>query len=157
MSDGDDINFEEEVEILDLPNHLKEKAGEGGISDHFLEKAEGFIRDNDIDFAPFALQHLTIIDDTLKELKEETKHKKQKKLLSTIIENIMHIKAHGGMFSYSIMSKISGLTLTFLDDIEHINEELFEIIEAHSNSSYLIINNKITGDGGELANPLSMS
>lgn len=136
------------AEIIDPPNHLKEKAGSGGIPKHCIEKAESFLQDNDIDFLPFAHQHLKDIENSLKKLKETQNPEKQKHHLSTIIEDIMHIKAHGGMFKCGIMSKISAITLTFLEDVEDIHEDIFQIINAHNDSIKLITKLGIKDDGG---------
>lgn len=140
--------YGEEAEFTMPHNYLKEKAGDGGIPQHLIESAQTFIRDNTIEYAPYASDHITEIEQSLKELKNENDSKKQKEWMQKIIQHIMHIKAHGGMFDYDIMSDIASKTLTFLEDVEQINEDLFDIIEAHNVSIKLIINHNNKGNGG---------
>lgn len=143
-----EIIFSDKVEIFEPPNVLKQKAGSGGIAEHFIEKAEGFIRNNDIDFIPFAEEHIEKIESAFESLIISTTPGKQKTFLDEIVENIMLIKAHGGMFKYGVMSRISGVTLSFLEDAEVINDDMFQIIAAHNNTIKLIIKHDIKGDGG---------
>lgn len=148
---SDDYNtdmFFEDAEFITPPNVLKEKAGDGGIPLRLIENAQAFIKNNDIDYSPYASDLIDEIQKLLKELKETDNRRTQKHILQFIIENIMHIKAHGGMFGYNIMTTIAGKTLTFLDDDKKINEDLFNIIEAHNISIKLIISHKNKGDGG---------
>jgi len=135
--------------IIEVPNQLKEKAGEGkNPSMLAIKEAEMFIKNNDIDFKPMARRHLKLIDADFAKLKESTNEEEKKELYASIIDNIMQIKAHGGMFHYQIMSDIANVVLNFLDTTDVMNEDMFQIIEAHNNSIRIIIKRNIKGDGG---------
>lgn len=138
-----------EVEIINPPNILKEKIGNGGLPQQLIERAQEFINENDIDYSPFATENIETIENALTKLKQEENIAQKKKLLDKIIENIMHIKAHGGMFGYSIMSEISGSALTFLEATDSFNKDLYQIIEAHNHSITLIIKHSLKGNGGD--------
>ena len=128
---------------------LKEKAGDGGIPKHLLDDAQYHIRDNDIDFRPMATKHLKIIDDNFQIMKSSTDDSKKQENFKVIVENIMQIKAHGGMFNYDVMSQIAAITLHILENAKEINEDLFQLIEVHNNSIKLVIARNIKGNGGE--------
>lgn len=132
-----------------LKKTLKEKAGNGGIPKHLLDDAHSHMCENDIDFRSMATKHLEIIDEQLKKLNTFKDEHEQQVAFETIIENIMQIKAHGGMFNYEVMSQIAGIALSFLEDAKEINEDLLKLIEAHNNSIRLVIARNIKGDGGE--------
>lgn len=135
--------------LIEVPNVLKDKAGEGGeMPIMAIKEAQMFITSNDIDFKPMASRHLKEIDADFKSFQETEDKKGKDEYLKKIIENIMQIKAHGGMFHYQIMSDIANVVLHFLEGITEYHAELYQIIEAHNNSIRIVIKRNIKGDGG---------
>ena len=136
--------------IIEVPNRLKDKAGTDNGRDVTLaiKEAQMFMTNNDIDFKPMARRHLKEIDADFAVLQQAENDKEKKEALSRIIENIMQIKAHGGMFHYKIMSDIANVVLNFLETAKEFNAELYQIIEAHNNSIRIIISRNIKSDGG---------
>ena len=148
IDDFRDIDEEEllkDAEFINPPNTLKQKAGNGGIPIQLIEQGETFIHENDIDFVPFARDHLKEIKNHLAELKKAKNDKARKKALDPIVQNIMLIKAHGGMFNYHVMSAVADVALKFLDGVEKYNEDLYQIIEAHNNSINVVIQAQMKG------------
>jgi len=136
--------------IINVPNPLKEKAGEDNGKSPMIaiKEAQLFMTNNDIDFKPMARRHLKEIETYFEKLKETKDDDEKNEFLNKIIENIMQIKAHGGMFHYQIMSDIANVVLHFLDNDIDFNQDLYQIIEAHNNSIRIIIKRDIKGDGG---------
>ncbi len=151
MTDDNDADklLGEAAEFLDPPNFLKRKAGSGGIPQHLLDKGEGFIKENDIDFIPFAKDHIKHIKAYAKELKTAKNKTAEQQYFDGITENVMRLKAHGGMFGYDIMSAVSDITLNCLELTKTINDDLYQIIDAHNNSIELVIATKLRGNGGD--------
>lgn len=126
-------------------NVMKLKAGSGGLPEVLLQRAQETMEDNHkFDFTPFVNGYLDSIDGALK---NETGNLSER--LSIISDNIMHLKANGGMFGFMLITQISDVALNFADSQKTINEDFVEIIEAHNNSIKLIIMNKLRGDGGK--------
>ena len=135
--------------MIQVPNVLKDKAGEGGEAPIMaIKEAQMFMTNNEIDFKPMAARHLKQIDADFKSFQNADDKKEKDDYLKKIIENIMQIKAHGGMFHYQIMSNIANVVLHFLDSITEYHPELYQIIEAHNNSIRIVIKRNIKGDGG---------
>lgn len=144
MSDKDN-----DKNIIQVPNKLKERAGDGGeLPTLALKEAQMFMANNDIDFKPMATSHLKEIDTHFVVLKEAKTKAEKEFAMAKIIENIMQIKAHGGMFHYQIMSDIANIVLQLLEVTTDYNAALYQIIEAHNNSIRIIIKRNISGDGG---------
>jgi hypothetical protein len=139
----------EDAEFIDPPNTLKKKAGAGGIAEHILKKSQDFIKENDIDFIPYAKEHLKKINDCVKKLHATQDEGVEKLCLEEITENVMRLKAHGGMFNYAIMSSIADIALNCLEVTSSVNADLHQIITAHNNSIEGVIITGLKGDGGE--------
>lgn len=155
MSDKkSDIHQDWENAKFSMPeNKVKKKAGSGGIPDVILQRAEVLIEENHhVDFNPFAEKYLSNIEQSLLELIEN--NYVSPKSMTTISENIMHLKANGGMFGYMLVSYVADIALNFSDNQKIINEDFVKIIKAHNKTIRLIISNKLKGDGGNGGNAL---
>ena len=148
--DNSELPATVEAKFTMPPNKLKGKMGAGGLPLHLIEKGQSYIQDTDIDFLPYAKKHLEEIAKHLQALKEsEEGSKEQKEHLQHMTQNIMQMKAHGGMFDYQIMSSISDVVLKFMDATRVINNDLYQIVDAHNNSINLVIASKLKKDGGD--------
>lgn len=131
------------VEFIPPSQALKKKAGSGGIPDHLVERGESFIKDNNVDFIPFAKAYIEDIRIYIEQVKKTQSASKQKKIMHNMTLLIMQLKAHGGMFNYPSMSLLSNLILKFLEKTDLINDDLIKIIEAHNNGIDILINGKV--------------
>lgn len=131
------------------PNKLKAKVGTGGIDEKLLDKAQNYIQSVDIDFKPTAEQLLANVQAAMKNFEKAQTPEEQKKVKNDIAGAIMQLKANGGMFGYQLMSEISALGLYFIDHIDTINKEAFQVIDVHCKTLHIIIANQLKGDGGQ--------
>lgn len=129
----------DDAKFTNPPNKLKQKVGSGGIPERLVDQGQGFIEENDIDFLPFANEYLREVKRHLNIIRNTENKEEQITSFDKITQNIMSIKAHGGMFNYPIMSDIADIALSFLEGAETRNEDLYKIIDAHNNSMDLII------------------
>ena len=129
-------------------NKLKEKIGSGGIPAELLIRAQQHMDDNPEDFVPHGKKNLRKLRDLLKDLESTENDDEKKEVLSLIIQEIMDLKAHGGMFHYNLISMIADVTLEFLEKIGQLNKDSTAIIKAHNKTLSVILNNKLKGNGG---------
>jgi len=128
------------------PNVLKQKVGHGGIDPNLLEKSQHFIENIDIDFAPYAKNHLDQLVNAISAIKagkfsvEEAREK--------LTAPIMQLKANGGMFRYQLISDVADIALQFIERVGEINEDCIDVLMAHEKTINIIVQNKLTGDGG---------
>lgn len=127
------------------PNKLKAKVGGGGIAPERLAQAQSFIQNNTVDFIPHAKSFLAIVTEFAKEAKKSRNNFDQNKLA----QPIMQLKANGGMFKYQLISHVADICLNFVETIDEMNDDAYDIIQAHVNTISIIINNQMTGNGGK--------
>ena len=127
------------------PNKLKAKIGSGGIAEALLDKSQDFIENTAIDFIPYAKNFLNEFAKTSKAAVNNTEDPEAK---DKIIEPIMQLKANGGMFKYQLVSDVADIALQFLETIPEINNDAYAVLIAHEKTIEVIINSKLTGDGG---------
>lgn len=156
---SDDLNniFEEsaEAEYIDPPKVLKGKVGTGGISTFLIERAQEAIEENTkADFTEYANGYLSKIREAMAKAQGEKKQSIQNAHARTITENIMMLKANGGMYGYYLITSISEVALHFADSVKKYNDDYFKIIDAHNNSIALILGHKLKGDGGNVGSQL---
>lgn len=129
------------------PNILREKVGLGGIDPAQLKKAEIFIDDNKLDFTPYAEELLVKLRKAIKAAKAA--EKADKAVVNTIVASIMEMKANGGMFNYMLVTEIADVILGFLENLDELNQDAFDIVDVHQKTLEAIIGNKLTGNGGQ--------
>ncbi|MCB9991050.1 MAG: hypothetical protein H6867_06685 [Rhodospirillales bacterium] len=139
-------NSDPNVRFIDPPNILRQKVGIGGIEPMRVQRAEDFIDDNQLDFGPYALDLMARLDKIVADSKKGTI--KGDKAIDDMTKPIMELKANGGMFKYMLVSEIADIVLNFLENISELNDDVYEIIDAHQNTLQVIIGNKLRGSGG---------
>lgn len=135
------------------PNILRQKVGFGGIDPKRIQKAEDYIQDNKLDFAPFAEDIVLRLDIAVSQAK--TGKVEHKHALDHLKRTIMELKANGGMFRYPLLSEVAGVVLNFLENIEKIDQEALEILDAHQNTIAVIVKNRLGGTGGTAGRALA--
>ena len=126
------------------PNKLKAKVGGGGIAPERLKQAQNFINNNSVDFIPHAKTFLDLVTEFAVEAKNSREEFDRHKLS----QPIMHLKANGGMFKYALITQVADICLRFVETIHDMNDDAYQVIQAHVNTISIIINNKMTGNGG---------
>lgn len=132
--------------FINPPNKLRQKVGTGGIDERLLIKSQEFINTNEIDFTPIASDFLKNFQNTIKDAKSG--RIKGKDAVAALISPVMQLKANGGMFRYQLVSDVADIALQFLERVEELNADGFDVIVAHEKTIAVIIANDLRGDGG---------
>ncbi len=127
-------------------NVLRQKAGYGGVNPDVVERAEEFIRDNDVDFTEMAKIMLEKLDRAVEGVTQDD-HRSQEGI-NRMIGPIMELKANGAMFKFSLISDVADIALDFLENINYLNNDGFEIVDIHRRTLKVIIKNQLKGTGG---------
>jgi hypothetical protein len=136
----------EGVRFIKPPNLFKQKVGTGGIDEKLLEKSQKFIETVELDFVPYANQFLKQITERTEAAKKSNDNFVTKR--DSLAGPVMQLKANGGMFQFQLVSDVADIALQFLDSIEDMNDEAYEVITAHKDTIKVIIANNLRGDGG---------
>lgn len=133
--------------FIDPPNILRQKVGKGGLDQTRIDRAEEYIENNPADFTPFAEDIMERLDRIIAQAKSGKIPPKD--AIDQLTRPIMELKANGGMFRYMLLSEIADIVLNFLENITELNNDVFEIIDAHQNTLTVIVTNKLQGGGGK--------
>lgn len=125
---------------------LKQKVGDGGISADLIKKCQEYLDGNPVDFTPYAwrfLQRLEAIRETIAAKKGD-----DTKTLLDIVNIVMQLKSNGSMFHYQLISMVSDVMLRFLEKVQTVDSDFLEIFDVYNKVLDIIINRKLTGNGG---------
>lgn len=129
-------------------NHLlQNKVGLGPVDPQKVEKSQKLIDDNTVDFKPMAQIYLDELDAAITLAKSS--RGQDEDVIQSLIEPVMQLKANGQMFDYGLVSKLAKIMLDFLEAIRKLDKDVIDIIEAHHTTIKAIVNNEMSGDGGE--------
>jgi len=137
------------AEFISPPNTLKQKVGNGGISDEIIAKAQKLLEENTQDFEPLANMYLTALMNGIEMAKGFSAADDIEQIIANMLYPSMQLKANGGMFRYSLISKIADKLIQFLEVIDEPDIEAVEIVLAFHTTITAIIQAKITDDGGK--------
>ncbi len=127
-------------------NALRLKAGYGGLPPQAMERAEEFIRNNDVDFTGIAQSILDRLDRSVEAVKRDQHHTKE--AINRIVGPIMEMKANGAMFKYELLTDVADIILNFLENSQSLDHDILEIVDVHRKTFQVIIAKQLKGDGG---------
>lgn len=132
-----------EIEYVKPRNILREKVGFGGIPKKLLIAAEKVLKEFEFDFQTFGNELLERFRCSIEEAHDAYRNKEKeeeqiKHLLLFSLANVMEIKANGGMFGAPVMSQTADISLIFLEKIDQINEDTFELLKIHYRVLHLV-------------------
>ena len=148
-----DEGIKHKVKYFDPPNILRQKCGMGGLSPQVLSRAENLIDENELDFTPYTIDIMAELDKAIAEAKKA--EKADKSHIEEIVAYIMELKANGGMFQYILITEIASVILNFLEGLDELNDDAFDIIEVHQRALRVITKHKLRGTGGKEGKALS--
>jgi hypothetical protein len=126
-------------------NTFKEKVGSGGLAPELVDKGQKLIEKND-NFEPHAKVYLERIASTLSLHEHHNLIGSEARIL--LINPVMQIKGNAGMFQYHLMSEISDILLSFLENIDSLNQDSLAVVKAHHAALQAILSAGLKGSGG---------
>ena len=138
-----------QAEFIKPPNVLKQKVGHGGLSDEILNKAQKLLEENTHDFQPLAFMYLNALMQGIEMAKGASPADDTEQIIANMIYPSMQLKANGGMFHYTLITKIADKLIQFLEVIDEPDIEAVEIVLAYHTTMSAVLQGNISGDGGE--------
>ena len=130
------------------PNLLKEKVGDGGLTDDIIDKAQALLENHSHDFRPLADIYLEKIKRGVDLFRRNGNDGDKEAAIAHVLYPTMQLKANGAMFHYPLVTKIADHLIRFLEVIDSLDEDVLEIIDAFQTTIRAIVHGRITGDGG---------
>lgn len=137
------------AEFIKYDNALKKKVGGGGLAEDILNKAQAVIEESRVDFLPMAQKFLSALKEAIVTAEDIGQHYNATPIITAMINPTMHLKANGGMFQYTLVSKISSRLIHFLEVIEEIDDSALEVIKGFYTALKALIIGQVRGEGGK--------
>ena len=135
-----------EVEIIQADKMLQSKVGTGKIDDAAIEKCQEVMDNNNVDFAPVAIEFLDKLQEAI-EYAKSNDHEMTKavKMMTT---PVMQLKANAATFHYNLVGNLANVMLSFLEALKVLDDDAITIVGAHHKTLHAIALKKMKGDGG---------
>ena len=138
------------AEFITPPNFIKQKVGNGGLSEEILEKAEALLADNAVDFTPLAEIYLNNLMEGIRltQAPSPDHGHNEEYLITTLLYPTIQLRSNGTMFHYPLISAMADKLIQFLEVIESADEKAIEIVIAFHTTIKLVTQARIQGEGG---------
>lgn len=135
--------------IIQKPSYnLRKKTGGGDVSLERIQSANNILKDNKIDFIPMAKEYLSNMEDALSRMHSNPENTTA--LHPTLTKAFMELKANASIFGYALITDLATIAFNLLEDVDHVDEDLEEILIAQFKTFNLVIAQDIKGDGGQI-------
>lgn len=130
-------------------NHLLQaKVGLGVVDEETLQKSQSIIEKNNFNFVPIATMFLAQLRDALDIAKAEGHG--NRRTIERLINPVMQIKANARIFKYGLLGDLASIMLNFLENMNEVDRDIIDIVEAHHRTLTHIISSEMQGDGGNI-------
>ncbi len=127
------------AEFITPPNTLKLKAGNGGLDERILEKAQRMIENSEVDFLPIGQRYLTALQEGIRMSQTRRGEIEDETLIVTMLYPAMQLKANGGMFGYPLITAVAARLIRFLEYLREPNQDALDIVGGFFNSLQAIM------------------
>lgn len=147
--------------VVYLPNRLREKVGggplsQGAIDDELIAKAESKVQELSVSFGEQALTDMTQLVTIFENLKNAPVSEQHSFIRQ--INSIMHeVRGNGASFNFPLLSEFASSLFRFTEHLTSASAPQLEIIKAHVDALFVVVNQKIMGDGGDVGLQLKQS
>lgn len=116
--------------VIKASYRLMQKVGMGPVSPAVVAECDRFIKENDIDFQPWAKSCMVDLNAALERAMLYGSNMNEL-LREDLIAPIMQLKASGTMFHNTPLSQLAGVLLHFLESIPSLDQDVVEIVKAN--------------------------
>lgn len=117
-------------EFIMPPNTLREKVGRGGLHPDTIKQAEELTQDSETDFSVIVEQDLKDLMNILDGFSAKDGKQKKEERIRALFPPIIHLRSHGTMFSYPIVTTLANDLIRFLEVIENLDNQALKIVLA---------------------------
>ena len=134
------------VQIIKASNELQKRVGSGMIEPGVIARAQTVMNNPGVDFAPIAT-------DFLDQLRRAIDQASDPQIsfairLSALSRPVMELKANARMFHYDLITLLANVMLGFLEAVQDLDRDAIEIVSAHERTLRVIVERKMSGEGG---------
>ena len=138
--------------IIKANYRLQQKVSAGPLDERTVKASQSVIDNNQVEFESIGL---SILHRLKIALDEATGTAEPAQLKDILIPPVMELKANAAIFHYKLIGDLANIMLAFLESIETVDKDAYEIVAAHHSTLQIILTRKLTGDGGEAGRKLT--
>ncbi len=154
------IQIQNDIKVIKASLELQQKVGTGTIAEEKVRQAQEVMNKNRVDFAPIAKPQLDTLLSAIRAAQNYhggNDNDRDKAVLQSFATPIMNIKANAATFNYPVISGLSGIVLTFLEDAKRFDKKAVQIVDLLHKTILLVLARKISGDGGRDGKALQLA
>lgn len=147
MAESDD-----EMEIINPPNTLRSKVrrgGPGAVDPAVLERAEKVIASMADSYLEWVQEDLKRLQGAYDQLVAAKDVAGRRQALEIVFQVAHDMKGQGGSFGYDLITAIGNELCRMIERIDEPGPAVVEAVKVHVDSIHLVIQDRITGDGGD--------
>lgn len=138
-------------QVINPPNLLKQKAGSGGVEPHALKKAEKVFDGLRGEFEEIARGDVVKLVAAANALLGNPNDIKKRQEVYMIAHEL---RGQGGSYGYPLVTRFGDQLCRYLDATDMLDAKSLIIVKAASDAIAVVINAKVSGDGGETGRQL---
>lgn len=138
-------------QVINPPNLLKQKVGSGGLDANSIKKAEKVfdsLRGEFEEIAKGDVAKLALAAAALLGNPNDIKKRQEVYMLSH------ELRGQGGSYGYPLVTRFGDQLCRYLDATDMLDAKTLIIVKAAADAIAVVINNKVSGDGGETGRQL---
>lgn len=143
-----------------FPNRLREKVGGvpgkmGTIDPELLKKAESKVSEIAASYNDTARDDIADLQSAFINCRDAGDDQTPYiRAMNTMVHNI---RGQGGSFGYPLLTEFATSLFDFTDGLTAASPQQLDIIKAHIDTMHIVVQQKISGDGGEVGRQLQDS
>ncbi len=140
------MNEPSEAKVIKADTSLQSRVGTGPLDERVVEKCQDVMDNNDVDFAPLAMEFLDKLAEAIKNARAGDLE--LDKAVGAMTEPVMQLKANAATFRYNLVGNLANVMLSFLEAVKEMDKTVLDIVDAHHKTLSAIVIKKMSGDGG---------
>lgn len=116
--------------VIKASFRLMQKVGMGPLPEDVLARCEAYIKDNDLNFMPWALSCIRDLNAALGKAVAQGAELDDI-VRQDLIAPIMQLKASGAMFKNAPLSQLASMLLHFLESIPRLDTDVIAVVQAN--------------------------
>ena len=138
----------DDVKIVKASDSLRKKAGVGKLDPMAVKNAQTQLENTTTDFVPLAQEQLKIIKKEIERIKSKADFENIK-INPKINKALLELKSSSPMFDYHLVGNLAGIMLNFIDQLEHMDKKVMDILAAQHTIITAVIANGMKGEPDE--------
>jgi hypothetical protein len=138
-------------QVINPPNLLKKKVGSGGLDANALKKAEKVFDGLRGEFEEIAGRDVVKLVEAAKVLVASPNDLKKRQEVYMIAHEL---RGQGGSYGYPLVTRFGDQLCRYLDATDMLDAKSLIIVKAAADAISVVINAKVSGDGGETGRQL---